>query len=111
MQPNLGVWSAVVAVFLTGFAAGVEYDLLAFMIARYFGVRSYSTIYGFVYGAYVLGSGIGPAVFGAVFDKYQSYDSALILASIMLVVGAFLLVLMGRYSYPKATAVVKYTNE
>ena len=34
----------VIAIVLLGVAAGVEYDLLAYLVSRYFGVRSYARI-------------------------------------------------------------------
>ena len=58
---------------LIGFAAGVEYDLMAFLVARYFGMRAYASIYGELYGCLRLGAGVGPLVFGMQFDKFHSY--------------------------------------
>ena len=89
--------SARFAIFLIGFAAGVEYDLMAFLTARYFGMKNYSAIYGSLYGFFALGAGIGPVVFGKSFDKTGSYSSILLASAVMLVAGAALLLLLGRY--------------
>ena len=85
------------SIFLIGFAAGVEYDLMAFLTARYFGMKNYSAIYGSLYGFFALGAGIGPVMFGKSFDKTGSYASVLLISAVMLVAGAALLLLLGRY--------------
>lgn len=88
---------ALAAIFLIGFAVGVEYDLIAFLVARYFGMRSYTSIYGALYVCFALGAGIGPAAFGWSFDKSGSYSSVLTLSAVLLVSGALALLLLGKY--------------
>lgn len=88
---------AMMSIFLIGFASGVEYDLIAFLIARYFGMKAYSAIYGFIYAAFVLGAGFAPMIFGKVYDKFNSYDSALIFSMFGLLIGAFMLLSLGKY--------------
>jgi MFS family permease len=85
------------SIFLIGFAAGVEYDLMAFLTARYFGMKNYSAIYGSLYGFFALGAGIGPVVFGKSFDKTGSYASVLLMSAVMLVAGPAMLLALGRY--------------
>lgn len=89
--------TAAGSIILIGFAAGVEYDLMAFLVARYFGLKSYGAIYGSLYGFFALGAGIGPVVFGRAFDADGNYDSPLMLSAGLLVLGAVLLLLLGRY--------------
>jgi len=88
---------AGLSIVLIGFAAGVEYDLMAFMVARYFGLKSYGGIYGALYGFFALGAGIGPVVFGQFFDRTGSYETILLYSAVGLVAGAALLLLMGKY--------------
>jgi predicted MFS family arabinose efflux permease len=88
---------ALVSIALIGFAAGVEYDLMAFLVARYFGMRAYAAIYGSLYGSFALGAGVGPLVFGAEFDKSHSYGVVLETSAVMLVASALLLLTLGRY--------------
>jgi MFS family permease len=96
-QSTLDYPAAAVAIGLIGFALGVEYDLMAYFVARYFGMRSYAAIYGVLYVAFSLGSGVGPLIFGRVFDTTGSYRTALITSSVVLVVSAATLLLLGRY--------------
>lgn len=88
--------TALLSIVLIGFAAGVEYDLMAFMVARYFGLKSYAAIYGTLYGFFALGAGFGPKVFGDSFDATGSYDDVLMLSFGLLIFGALLLTL-GKY--------------
>lgn len=93
----LGFNMSGLAVALVGFAAGVEYDLMAFLVARYFGMKSYGTVYGLLYSFFALGAGVGPVAFGAAFDRTHSYVGPLSLCAILMAAGALLLLALGRY--------------
>jgi predicted MFS family arabinose efflux permease len=95
--PELSYGGARLAIVLIGMAAGAEYDLLAYMVARYFGMKSYGSIYGSLYSFFALGAGLGPVFFGANFDRTHAYQLSLNLASVLFVAPALLLLLMGRY--------------
>jgi len=88
---------AVLAAMAVGLAAGAETDLVAFLTARYFGLRHYGRIYGLQYAFFALASGIGPFMFGRAFDLAGNYDLVLYLAAGMVVAGALLLLTLGRY--------------
>jgi predicted MFS family arabinose efflux permease len=92
-----GYAASGLAVFEVGFAAGVEYDLLAYLISRYFGLKSYNVIYAAIYGAFALGAAVGPVVFGKYYDLTGSYRSPLLLSAAMMVASALLLLTLGRY--------------
>ena len=55
VYPDLGYVSAL----LIGFLLGAEFDVLAFLIKRYYGNAAYGRIYGVIFGMFYLGSGIG----------------------------------------------------
>lgn len=80
-----------------GVAAGIEFDLLGYLVARYFGQRNYGAIYGSVYTAVALAGGVGPVVCGRAFDLTGSYAQVLPYAAIILLVGSALLLLLGPY--------------
>ena len=88
---------AATAIFILGMAAGVEYDLMAYLVSRYFGLLHYAAIYGALYGFFALGAGIGPAVFGAYYESDGNYDRILLVSSALFVVGAVPLLLLGKY--------------
>lgn len=94
---TLNFWMAAGAIGLLGFALGVEYDLLAFIVARYFGMRSYSAIYACLYVSFALGAGLGPFWFGRSFDLRGNYHSALHISIVLILGAASSLLLLGRY--------------
>jgi len=94
---QLSFGGAATAISLLGFAAGVEYDLMAFLVARYLGMKSYGAIYGSLYGFFALGAGVGPVVFGRAYDRTHSYEDILKLSAALFVLGACLLLALGRY--------------
>ena len=94
---TLSYGTAAAAIGLIGFALGVEYDLMAFFIARYFGMRSYSAIYGVLYVFFSLGAGFGPLLFGLDFDRHGSYRIALLTAIVVLLGAALSFLTLGRY--------------
>ncbi len=91
--------TAATAILMIGFALGVEYDVIAYFVARYFGLRSYSTIYGVIYVVFAVGSGTAPLVFGWDYDRHGSYHLSLSVAAVMLVAAAGSLLLLGRYRH------------
>jgi MFS family permease len=93
-------------VFLIGFASGVEYDVVAYLVSRYFGMRAYSAIYGCIYIAFALGAGFGPYLIGRAYTEEKTYDGILGVGSVLLLVGAGLLLTLGRYPRFAAIAAV-----
>jgi MFS family permease len=101
----LGGGGAALAICLIGFSVGVEYDLLAYLTAKYFGLRSYATIYGLLYVSFGIGAGFGPAIFGWAFNLEGSYGTIFRIASAVLAASALSLLALGRYpGFPRAQA-------
>ncbi|KMS56480.1 MFS transporter [Novosphingobium barchaimii LL02] len=96
-QPQVDTSHAVLSVIALGLGAGFEFDLLAYLIARYFGRRNYGTIYGCFYTVIAFGGGLGPVVYGWAFDTMGRYDVALMAGVGCLVAGGISLLAMGRY--------------
>ncbi|EJL34017.1 MFS transporter [Novosphingobium sp. AP12] len=96
-QPQVDTSHAVLSVVALGLGAGFEFDLLAYLIARYFGRRNYGTIYGCFYTVIAFGGGLGPVVYGWAFDTMGRYDAALMAGVGCLVAGGLSLLAMGRY--------------
>lgn len=99
MQPGITYMIAAIAILLIGLAAGAEQDLMAFLVARYFGMKSYGVIYGCMYGAFALGAGMGPYIFGRAFAQNGTYDNMIMYAGIGFVCGSIPLLLLGKYRY------------
>jgi MFS family permease len=84
--------------FITGLAAGAELDLLAFLTSRYFGLRHYGAIYGAQFVFFSIGAGLAPYVFGHAYDVLGNYNEILVVVAIMSLIGAGLMLTLGRYS-------------
>jgi len=82
-----------------GLAAGVEFDLLSFLRARYFGLAHYGKIYGVMFVFFTLGAGSAPFVFGRVFDSARSFEGVLNLSAFLIMLGATAFLTLGRYHY------------
>jgi MFS family permease len=87
----------VLAVLLVGLAAGAEFDIVAFLAARYFGMAAYGKIYGLLCVAFFFGAGIAPPTFGAALDIYGDYNLILGIMAFLFVGAAASLLLLGRY--------------
>ncbi|MEM6773384.1 MAG: MFS transporter [Pseudomonadota bacterium] len=96
------LFMAQCASFLIGFAAGAELDLMAFLVARYFGLRHYAKIYAVLYATLAVCSGTAPMLFATVFDFTGSYDLGFLVATGLFVLAAIAVLTLGRY--PQAYA-------
>jgi len=62
---------------LVGFGMGGEGDVTPYLLSRYFGLRSFSTLYGLTWTAYAIAGAIGPVLMGRAFDATGSYEALL----------------------------------
>lgn len=93
----LGPSAPLMAAICVGFAGGAEFDLVAYMTARYFGLRHYGKLYGILFSPVIAGAAIGPLMFGFGFDFAGSYETVLIIAAALFVVGGASQLFLGRY--------------
>jgi len=91
------------AAVLMGLAIGAEVDMLGFFVSRYFGRRSFGTLYGLIFAAFTIGIGVGPVILGIGFDTYHTYTPVLGAYVIALIVGSALFLTLGTYRYPKGS--------
>lgn len=88
---------AVIATVLIGLAAGAEFDIIAFLAARYFGMRSYSKIYSLLYMAFSIGAAVAPGLFGLTFDSQGDYGFILMVSAGLFLLGGASLLGLGKY--------------
>jgi hypothetical protein len=69
---------ALLAAALIGLGLGAEADLTPYLLTRYFGLRSFSTLYGFTWTAYAVAGALGPVLMGKAFDATGSYTALLL---------------------------------
>lgn len=97
LQTSIGFPMALLAAVLIGMAQGAEIDIVAYLTARYFGLRHYSTIYGSTVTAMVLLAVAGQVGIGFVHDHYGDYRMALWGAVIVLALSILLYLTLGPY--------------
>jgi MFS family permease len=85
------------AAILAGLSLGAEIDILAYLIGKYFGLRSFGEIYGLLFVGIFLGTAMGSPAFGLSFDKTGSYSSILTIAIVVNVVAVLLTTKLGPY--------------
>jgi predicted MFS family arabinose efflux permease len=83
-----------------GFSLGAEVDIVGYLVSRYFGLRHYGEIYGYIFAIFTIGSGLGPYVMGLSFDQTHSYSVALGTFCGMLIVASATILCLGPYRYP-----------
>jgi MFS family permease len=95
----LGVASAA----LIGFGMGGEGDVTPYLLSRYFGLRSFSTLYGLTWTAYAIAGAIGPVLMGQAFDVSGSYEALLLRLAIATLAVAGLMLFLPRYETAQVT--------
>ena len=86
--------SPTLTVILIGFSAGAEFDILAYLVSRYFSKEAYGRIYGFAYMAMMAGAGIAPPIFGSNFDRLGDYSLLLHFSAAIFAIAPFSLLLL-----------------
>jgi MFS family permease len=90
---KMGIAGAV----CVGLGMGGEADITPYLLSRYFGVRSLSTLYGWSWTAYAMAGAIGPLIMGKAYDATGSYRALLVELAASSAAAALLMLLLPRY--------------
>ncbi len=90
---------AFVPVLLFGIGMGAEFDVVPFLVTRYFGLKNFGALYGINISTYSIGTGLGPAIMGFGYDRFGSYDFSIMIAMGALITGSILLSRLGKYRF------------
>ncbi len=96
--------AGVTAAILIGFSMGGEADVVPYLVARYFGLRSFSVLYALTWTAYAIAGAIGPVLMGQAFDATGSYVTLLVWLAGGTLVIAPLMLLLPRYAMAEPVA-------
>lgn len=88
-----------VAAALFGLLIGAEFDVLAYVIRRYFGMRTFGKIFGTLFALYQLGSGIGSSLLAWMRSLSDSYTVGLWTFAGITLASAFFFLRLGSYRY------------
>jgi len=95
--------AALAGAFLVGLGMGAEVDIIAFLMSRYFGLRSLGATVGFAFATFVIAGGLGPLVMGLAFDRTGSYGVPLAAFGAAAIVAAALVTRLGPYRFGPLT--------
>jgi predicted MFS family arabinose efflux permease len=95
---------AIAATTAVALGVGAEIDLMGYLASRYFGMRFFGEIYGYMFALFCFGAGLGPFLMGLSFAKTGSYGTAIIGFAACLLVSAALIFSLGPYRYPAVSA-------
>jgi len=94
-----GTASLPLLVFLAlviGLGFGAESDIIALLIIRFFGRRSFGAIYGWLLSAFLIGASIGSPLFGLGHDWLGSYQAAMFGAALIMATVIVMMLRLGR---------------
>lgn len=90
----------IIGVLLLGLGIGGETDLLSYLVSRYFGLRKFGTIYGWIFTAALVGNAVGSSILGWSFQLMHGYAPALLGFCGLLIVASVITLRLGPYRYP-----------
>ena len=65
---------ALLGAAMLGAGLGSEADIAPYLLARYFGRKHFSVLYGLTWTAYAIGGATGPLVIGHLYDRHSTYE-------------------------------------
>ncbi len=96
--------AAIVASLLAGLGMGCEFDLMPYILKRYFGMRSFSTLFGLLYTGYATAGAIAPLVMGRIYDVSGSYSVIVSIFSGSTAVAGLCMLMLPTYASAEARA-------
>jgi predicted MFS family arabinose efflux permease len=94
--------ASVFAATLVGFGTGGESDVVPYLLSRYFGLKSFSSIYGVAWLANALGGALGPIAMGRAYDASGTYGPILTAIAVVALGAAGLALALPRYAVSAA---------
>lgn len=92
--------TAALCACLIGFVVGAEFDVLGFLIPRYFGRKAFGSIYALVFAVFQVAAALMISVLGWIRTLQGSYFVGLLIIAGMLMLAATVFVFMSSYRNP-----------
>jgi predicted MFS family arabinose efflux permease len=102
-------WAALLGAAVLGVVLGSEADVGPYLLARYFGRRHFSMLYGLTWTAYAIGGATGPLWIGHLYDRAGAYLPRFIVYLAAVAFGAVILSFFlqsGRESLPSGRELI-----
>lgn len=91
-----GYWLLWAAVYFLGFTYGAEGDVVAYLVARRFGVQIYSSVMGLMTACMSASTALGASLLSVTLASTGNFNLYLVIVGTAVVVGAGMLLLLGR---------------
>jgi MFS family permease len=89
----------LLGVAMLGFGAGGDGPVLGYFVTRYFGLRSWARIAGWLFSLGAIFTTAGPVMMAASYDRTNSYQMGFTIVVGALVLSTILICLLGRYRF------------
>ncbi|HLS99518.1 MAG: MFS transporter [Porticoccaceae bacterium] len=89
--------AAVVAVAVLGLSVGGEYDAIIYLCSRFFGMRNFAALFGWIASGLLAGMGLGPVLAGWIHDRWGSYEMFLVAVIPMGLLAGLMIATLGKY--------------
>jgi predicted MFS family arabinose efflux permease len=97
MESSTGGLAVIAAALIFGASGGMmQYP---YLVSRYFGLRSFSELYGYFTAAITIAVSVGPVLMGMCFDRFGSYTVGIRAYEGVLLLSTALIALLGPYVY------------
>lgn len=91
--------SAVLCAAVLGFVIGAEFDVLSYIIPRYFGRRAFGALYGVIFAAFQFSSALAIAAVGVSRSQSGSYAGALWVVALLMLACSLCFKSIGPYRF------------
>src|SRR5690606_4161925 len=89
--------AAVVAVAVLGLSVGGEYDAIIYLCSRFFGMRNFAALFGWIASGLLAGMGLGPVLAGWIDARWGSYEMFLVAVIPMGLLAGLMIATLGKY--------------
>jgi MFS family permease len=103
--------SQAAAASIFGLTVGAEIDVIAYLAARQFGLKSFGSLFGGIVTALALGVAFGPLAAGAAFDRYGTYVPFLGLTMLLMAISSVALASLRNAPFATASVVSERSTE
>ena len=93
-------FTAWTAAALIGLSMGAEADAMPYLISRYFGLRSFTELFGYTFSAYAIAGALGPGLMGLSFDHFGDYQTTLAGLALAIALGAVVMFRLPGFAQP-----------
>lgn len=94
---DAGMSAALLVAVVIGVSGGAEFDVLAYLAAKYFGLRHYGLVFGTLVGLLACGAGLGPMLGAQMYDHFSNYFNMLLIVGPMFALAGLLIGTLGAY--------------